>query len=40
MLTCTTRADRAAYVSYDGNGQTANRWHVGGNEEHTYRPGI
>jgi len=34
------RAERAAFVTYDGNGQTAIRWHAGGNEEHSYRPGI
>ena len=34
------RAERAAFVTYDGQGQTAIRWHAGGEETRTYRPGI
>jgi len=34
------RAERAAYVSYDDDGQTAIRWHAGGREQHSYRRGI
>ena len=34
------RAQRAAFVTYDGSGQTAVRWRVGGGENRTYRPGI
>ena len=34
------RAERAAFVSYDGTGQTAIRWREGGSEETSYRPGI
>jgi hypothetical protein len=34
------RAERAAFVTYDGNGQTAIRWRSGGAEEQSYRAGI
>ena len=34
------RAERAAFVTYDGKGQTAVRWHAGAEETTTYRPGI
>jgi Pyridoxamine 5'-phosphate oxidase len=34
------RAQRAAYVTYDGSGQIAIRWKAGGEEAQTYRPGI
>jgi hypothetical protein len=34
-------AHRAAWVSYDGSGQTSTRWHVGDDgEKRLYRPGI
>jgi hypothetical protein len=34
------RMARAAFVTYDGQGQTAIRWHAGAEEARTYRPGI
>ena len=34
-------AERAAWVTYDGEGQTSLRWHVGAEgEKRLYRPGI
>jgi hypothetical protein len=33
-------AERAAYVSYDDNGQLSVRWHVGSGEREAYRSGI
>ena len=34
------RAERAAFVTYDGKGQTRIRWRAGGGEETSYRAGI
>ena len=33
-------AERAAWVTYDGNGQTSIRWRLGAREDHLYKPGI
>ena len=33
-------AERAAWVTYDGNGQTSIRWRVGEDEKRLYPPGI